>query len=224
MTRCGHSYCYSCISAHLQHSDDCPTCQAGLSTDAIYPNYSLDSLISKHVADQAVQRKRSHQVEESIDFNLLHTFLDATLKEKQDAMDALAVEIGRINGDLTDVKKQKQDGHTTEPALKKSKIGGSGGLEVGPCLIANPQLEVHMKDLITNYLSSAALKTDAKTDNKVSMPLEKLSKTLSTCAKYSTFKVLANMQYADSFFSSASSIISSIEFDMNDEYFCTAGI
>ncbi len=49
-------------------------------------------------------------------------------------------------------------------------------------------------------------------------------KRLATLSKYSRFKTLAHLHYADSFFSSSNSIVSALEFDRDDEFFATAGV
>lgn len=42
--------------------------------------------------------------------------------------------------------------------------------------------------------------------------------------QYSRLKTLANLHYADSFLHNSASIVSSIEFDKDDEFFATAGV
>jgi E3 ubiquitin-protein ligase RFWD2 len=43
-------------------------------------------------------------------------------------------------------------------------------------------------------------------------------------SRFSKFKTAAVLHYADNFFNYASSIVSSIEFDKDDEYFAIAGV
>ncbi|KAJ1936474.1 hypothetical protein GGF37_005594, partial [Kickxella alabastrina] len=46
MTACGHSFCYRCISRHLLERHTCPTCQQPLESDQIFPNFTLNKLIT----------------------------------------------------------------------------------------------------------------------------------------------------------------------------------
>ena len=50
------------------------------------------------------------------------------------------------------------------------------------------------------------------------------SKDLQIFSKFSKFRTSAVLHYADNFFNYASSIVSSIEFDKDDEYFAIAGV
>jgi hypothetical protein len=54
--------------------------------------------------------------------------------------------------------------------------------------------------------------------------LRDFSASLSRFSKVSDFRTLAKIQYDDKSLSSASSIVSSIEFDKDDEFFATAGV
>ena len=44
VTACGHSFCYHCISMHLQHKQSCPSCASYLAQDLIFPNFLLDKV------------------------------------------------------------------------------------------------------------------------------------------------------------------------------------
>ncbi|CAO3665845.1 unnamed protein product [Rhizopus microsporus] len=43
-TKCGHSFCYECISEHIKYQSDCPLCRSRLSRNEIYPNFQLNRL------------------------------------------------------------------------------------------------------------------------------------------------------------------------------------
>ncbi|RUP45341.1 WD40-repeat-containing domain protein [Jimgerdemannia flammicorona] len=71
ITRCGHSFCYLCIVEHLEHHQNCPTCQNKLLREHIYPNFLLNKLIQKtnaqlhHQAQQEQQGSSSKALESS---------------------------------------------------------------------------------------------------------------------------------------------------------------
>lgn len=47
LTRCGHSFCYSCIKTHLNNRNNCPSCAQYLTIDLIVPNVLLTKVISR---------------------------------------------------------------------------------------------------------------------------------------------------------------------------------
>ncbi|ORZ24842.1 WD40-repeat-containing domain protein [Lobosporangium transversale] len=51
LTQCGHSFCYLCISQHLNERQDCPTCRAPLTRDQIFPNFLLNSIFERTAAE-----------------------------------------------------------------------------------------------------------------------------------------------------------------------------
>lgn len=44
LTACGHSFCYMCISTHLNNKRDCPCCGNYLTSSQIFPNLLLDKV------------------------------------------------------------------------------------------------------------------------------------------------------------------------------------
>ncbi|ORY53161.1 WD40 repeat-like protein, partial [Rhizoclosmatium globosum] len=51
MTKCGHSFCHECITIHLSVTMNCPSCATALQQGEIYPNISLNNVISKAGVD-----------------------------------------------------------------------------------------------------------------------------------------------------------------------------
>jgi len=45
VTRCGHTFCYECISRQLQVKSKCPTCGMFVSHSSIQPNHAVDAAI-----------------------------------------------------------------------------------------------------------------------------------------------------------------------------------
>lgn len=48
ITRCGHTYCYRCITRAILDSTRCPKCGASTRIDDIFPNFLLNELITKY--------------------------------------------------------------------------------------------------------------------------------------------------------------------------------
>lgn len=49
ITKCGHTFCYTCITKSIETLKKCPKCNASItSEDMIFPNFLLNDLINKH--------------------------------------------------------------------------------------------------------------------------------------------------------------------------------
>lgn len=44
VTSCGHTFCCSCLTAHLEERSTCPSCGQYLIKDHIYPNFLLSKV------------------------------------------------------------------------------------------------------------------------------------------------------------------------------------
>jgi E3 ubiquitin-protein ligase RFWD2 len=44
VTPCGHTFCHTCLSTHLQTGTTCPTCSSTISKTAVYPNFLLSKV------------------------------------------------------------------------------------------------------------------------------------------------------------------------------------
>ncbi|KAG8488380.1 hypothetical protein CXB51_016563 [Gossypium anomalum] len=52
VTSCGHSFCHTCITTHLQSKSDCPSCSQFLTNNQLFPNVLLNKLLKKTSACQ----------------------------------------------------------------------------------------------------------------------------------------------------------------------------
>ncbi len=41
LTRCGHSFCYQCLTHVFRQKHACPTCSSYITEDSIFPNFLL---------------------------------------------------------------------------------------------------------------------------------------------------------------------------------------
>ena len=46
VTKCGHTYCFQCITQSLEQKKSCPKCSSPV--DAVFPNFLLNELITRH--------------------------------------------------------------------------------------------------------------------------------------------------------------------------------
>lgn len=56
LTRCGHSFCYSCITTHLSNRNNCPSCGQYLTIDVLMPNVLLTKVISRPSSVDSYQK------------------------------------------------------------------------------------------------------------------------------------------------------------------------
>ncbi|KAL4457892.1 hypothetical protein ABPG75_012757 [Micractinium tetrahymenae] len=98
VTACGHSFCYACISRHLEAAKNCPSCSHYLTPDLIYPNFLLSKVVRRvrssaslgrgapplQVLQQAIADHGAALAEPEVD-SLLHQLweLKQGLQEKQ---------------------------------------------------------------------------------------------------------------------------------------------
>lgn len=45
VTPCGHTFCYDCISRHLETAKNCPCCQGYLTIELVHPNFLLNKIV-----------------------------------------------------------------------------------------------------------------------------------------------------------------------------------
>lgn len=187
-------------------------------------------MVSKSTRHTSADKKRVK--EPSVDLKLLEEFLINTLERKEEELKQVTSHIGFIKADLKEVQNQLQidchhaiDCSPGKPNSKKQKNGNERLIHGNDEKQQEGKFHKiinYMPNLIENYISFRKKPFNGTTE--LLGGLESFNITLSACAKYSSFKTIANLSSSDGFFNSASSIISSIEFDMNDEYFCTAGV
>ncbi|KAJ3324482.1 RING finger and WD repeat domain-containing protein 2 [Boothiomyces sp. JEL0866] len=272
MTKCGHNFCYDCISTHQQQRNQCPVCNVEI--EGIFPNFSLDRLIQRTVTQtssfsineldtaametimEAIKNKRkaAELDEKLLESLLLQNFLEQTKNEKIKLLEKLKTEINYISNDLNAVqsaidcqlpKTVNLPAQVPEPGEVDSTSRKRVHLDVEishiePELVEksspyispnlqraqrsyNSRIHSHIKDLQDNYFAWRHKANIDETDGSLG-PIEEFSSTLINCSKYSTFNTLATVKYVDSYFNYALSIVSSIEFDKDDEYFATAGV
>lgn len=56
VSACGHTFCYACVSQHLGQRKSCPSCNAYLTFDLVFPNFALQRLAAGALSAQRRQR------------------------------------------------------------------------------------------------------------------------------------------------------------------------
>jgi E3 ubiquitin-protein ligase RFWD2 len=90
--------------------------------------------------------------------------------------------------------------------------------------LQNLRLNAHLPDLQQMYFQWRLKTPGAISKNELPKEHQTFSSVLNRCSNFSSFRTLASLHYGDNFFNFASSIVSSIEIDKDDEFFATAGV
>lgn len=109
MTKCGHTFCYECITESLEYSKRCPKCNNQIeSVDEIYPNFLLNELITKQ--QQGYNEKRMKYQLESVSVSELQQFLggdngsELTVEEINNMLEILAQKKQQIEADCKETQ------------------------------------------------------------------------------------------------------------------------
>ncbi|KAJ3315114.1 coatomer subunit alpha [Boothiomyces sp. JEL0838] len=165
----------------------------------------------------------------SNDLNAVQSSIDSHLP-KPTSLPAQVPEPGEIDSTL-----RKRVHLDAELVQIESEVGDKHSQYISPVFQRaqksyNSRIHRHIKDLQDNYFSwrykGKRWLKPANVDETggTTSGMEEFSSTLVNCSKYSSFNTLATVKYVDSYFNYALSIVSSIEFDKDDEYFATAGV
>ncbi|GAB6021877.1 hypothetical protein CHUAL_006043 [Chamberlinius hualienensis] len=186
-----------------------------------------------------VQKKQQLEADNKITrFKLLKEFLDKVRKNKQEQLDQLTKEINYIDEDTKRVQDSLSrlsisnqisssdndvasfSGNNSQDGFNGSKNSGQTSLQ---CTLAGRRMRMHthFDDLQKCYFN---LRND---DFGESVPqdadgLELFLDNLAKFTRYNSMRTLATLSYACDLFN-GSSIVSSIEFDKDSEFFAIAG-
>eukprot|EP01133_Synstelium_polycarpum_P001374 gene1374-1577_t len=139
--------------------------------------------------------------DQQVELDILLDFLNKTKAQKMESYKTLKKQISCLDHDIATIEAQK---------------------ESIPDVFDN---SVFMKDSSKEAQKEAnetALAGDVNTPKKLSKGLLSFSRNLSRFTRFNDFRVITTLKYGDLF--NTSSIVSSIEFDKDDEYFATAGV
>uniref|UniRef100_A0A672KT96 RING-type domain-containing protein n=1 Tax=Sinocyclocheilus grahami TaxID=75366 RepID=A0A672KT96_SINGR len=236
MTKCGHSFCYKCIRQSLEDSNRCPKCNYIIdNVDQLYPNFLVNELILKQKQRSEEKRlKRDHPVSNGTKWQVFQNVLGAD----QENMD-----LANVNYILEYLlqKKKQLEAVGTQPQitllLPVPTLPGSSDSTVPQFEAPSPgkrqtwynstlasrrkRLTAHFEDLEQCYFSSrmSRITDDSRTVNQLDDFMECLSK----FTRYNSVRPLATLSYASDLYN-GSSIVSSIEFDRDCDYFAIAGV
>ncbi|XP_067584826.1 E3 ubiquitin-protein ligase COP1 isoform X7 [Tursiops truncatus] len=206
MTKCGHSFCYKCIHQSLEDNNRCPKCNYVVDNiDHLYPNFLVNELILKQ--KQRFEEKR---------FKLDHSVSSTNGHRWQIFQDLLGTD--QDNLDLANVnlmlellvQKKKQLEATKKQPWYNSTLASR-----------RKRLTAHFEDLEQCYFSTRMSRISD--DSRTASQLDEFQECLSKFTRYNSVRPLATLSYASDLYN-GSSIVSSIEFDRDCDYFAIAGV
>nr|CAB3451209.1 unnamed protein product [Digitaria exilis] len=232
LTACGHSFCYMCIVTHLNHKSDCPCCGHYLTKAQLYPNFLLDKVLKKISARQiaktaspidqvryALQQGNEMGVKE---LDSLMTLISEKKRqmeqqESETNMQILLVFLHCLRKQKLEELNEAQFPPTYHPKIRPL-LGCKSTLQF------NELQEYYLQRRRTGAQPRRQEERDIVAMNREGYHagLQDFQSVLTTFTRYSRLRVIAELRHGDLFHSA--NIVSSIEFDRDDELFATAGV
>uniref|UniRef100_A0A3Q3ILY9 RING-type domain-containing protein n=1 Tax=Monopterus albus TaxID=43700 RepID=A0A3Q3ILY9_MONAL len=250
MTKCGHSFCFKCIRQSLEDNNRCPKCNYTVdNVDQLYPNFLVNELILKQkqrseekrlkldhpngsrwqvfqdvlspdqenldlanvnlMLELLVQKKKQLEAEsQAAQRQILMEFLKEARRNKREQLEQLQKEINFLEEDIKRVEVKKPTGK--RQTWYNSTLASR-----------RKRLMAHFEDLEQCYFSN---KMSRITDEGRNLnQLDDFMECLSKFTRYNSVRPLATLSYASDLYN-GSSIVSSIEFDRDCDYFAIAGV
>eukprot|EP00299_Pterocystis_sp_00344_P015980 c7994_g1_i2.p1 GENE.c7994_g1_i2~~c7994_g1_i2.p1 ORF type:complete len:581 (+),score=140.67 c7994_g1_i2:57-1799(+) len=162
MTSCGHSFCYACISTHIDRTPTCPTCSTSITRAQLFPNFALNKVIN-----QSQPLPSTHRLARS-----LHTSItnqqNLTIPEINGLMDALLDRRKQLQD-----KEQDADLELLSYFLEHSKTSRLKTLES-----INSELEILSQDIKeVDKRKQVTAKQEVPDDQQLSSASQSLSPT-----------------------------------------------
>ncbi|KAG8555395.1 hypothetical protein GDO81_017691 [Engystomops pustulosus] len=250
MTKCGHSFCYKCIHQSLEDNNRCPKCNYVVDNiDHLYPNFLVNELILKQKQRFDDKRLKLDPSEShAAQVQILMEFLKVARRNKREQLEQIQKELSVVEEDIKRVEElsglyspRSEDSTVPQfeaPSPSHSSIIDSTEYSQPPAFSGSSQtkkqpwynsmlasrrkrLTAHFEDLEQCYFSTrmARLSDDSRTVSQ----LDEFQECLSKFTRYNSVRPLATLSYASDLYN-GSSIVSSIEFDRDCDYFAIAGV
>ncbi|XP_065017600.1 E3 ubiquitin-protein ligase COP1 isoform X5 [Musa acuminata AAA Group] len=242
LTACGHCFCYMCIVTHLNNKSDCPCCGNYLTKSHLYPNFLLNKLLKKQCVRQIaksaspIEHLRVALKQVQTDMQFIKDDINAVEKHRTELYRVRESSLVRTGSDNLQIRSNdvtaqlNHQEHQRKDAFSGSET--SSLIQSGRVIARKRKIQAQFKELQECYLQKRRLgasqshhpkeKVDAKVREGYHVGLEDFQSILTTFTKYSRLRVIAELRHGDLFHSA--NIVSSIEFDCDDEYFATAGV
>ncbi|XP_039737353.1 E3 ubiquitin-protein ligase COP1 isoform X6 [Pteropus medius] len=229
MTKCGHSFCYKCIHQSLEDNNRCPKCNYVVDNiDHLYPNFLVNELILKQKQrfeekrfklDHSVSSTNGHRWQifqdllgtdqDNLDLANVNLMLELLVqKKKQLEAESHAAQLQILMEFLKVARRNKRE--TKKQPWYNSTLASR-----------RKRLTAHFEDLEQCYFSTRMSRISD--DSRTASQLDEFQECLSKFTRYNSVRPLATLSYASDLYN-GSSIVSSIEFDRDCDYFAIAGV
>lgn len=251
MTRCGHTFCHECLEKSLRERQVCPKCSQKLTHQDYFPNHALNDIIRKRKQKKAVpdgvsiqellssptgnleniqinsissliealQEKRAlmENQQERIQNQVLHRFLTKMRQMKSTEMEILRRQLDTVESDLKMAERKLRDHSDNAIVPDNDSISTDIPTLMGSkAAERKKRLDHHFNDLSKTYLDRrCAISSQFKFDD--------FSNTVAKFTQYESLQAEATLYYSTELFQTTS-IVSSIDFDCDADYFAVAGV
>ncbi|KAG2461564.1 COP1 ligase, partial [Polypterus senegalus] len=201
MTKCGHSFCYKCIRQSLEDTNRCPKCNYVIDNmDQLYPNFLVIQYI-RHNVPPDIKSEPDMAVQYVTKRMEKAGAISGHGNHLQ--LEQLQKELNYLEEDIKRVEGKRQTWYNSTLASRRKR------------------LTAHFEDLEQCYFSNRMSRiTD---ENRTTNQLDDFMECLSKFTRYNSVRPLATLSYASDLYN-GSSIVSSIEFDRDCDYFAIAGV
>uniref|UniRef100_A0A8C2XYK6 RING-type domain-containing protein n=1 Tax=Capra hircus TaxID=9925 RepID=A0A8C2XYK6_CAPHI len=253
MTKCGHSFCYKCIHQSLEDNNRCPKCNYVVDNiDHLYPNFlehkvenghrwqifqdllgtdqdNLDLANVNLMLQLLVQKKKQLEAEShAAQLQILMEFLKVARRNKREEMSGL---YSPVSEDST-VPQFEAPSPSHSSIIDSTEYSQPPGFSGSSQTKKQPwynstlasrrkRLTAHFEDLEQCYFSTRMSRISD--DSRTASQLDEFQECLSKFTRYNSVRPLATLSYASDLYN-GSSIVSSIEFDRDCDYFAIAGV
>lgn len=267
ITRCGHSFCFACVTRAIAADHRCSTCSATVRRDEIVPNILLNALVGNArvrasgndlknalgsgdslpseglrdfvtlgsqsltlpdvnaILDVLTQRKRLLEAEMSTAQNeLLYEFLVQLQQQSEAKLQRLEREVALIKQDVAHVKSVLVE-TGKDPDDEAGRITFAEASMAG----RRRRINAHFDDFVQCYLTTRSKElvftgdSNAADSSAELLGLEGFRENMVKFSRFGSMRSLATLNYSSDIFNNAT-IVSSIEFDKDQELFAIAGV
>ncbi|KAL0363191.1 UNVERIFIED_CONTAM: E3 ubiquitin-protein ligase COP1 [Sesamum calycinum] len=245
LTACGHSFCYMCIVTHLQNKSDCPCCSRFLTANHLYPNFLLNKLLMKTSARQIAKiappleqlRQAFEQIQSDLQYMKNINAVERRRIELYRRRDRYSAKLRKLVSDPCSQSalpslNDKHGGPTvSRNGITQGQDSHSGSdtqnlTQSGLALARKRRVQAQFNDLQDCYLQKRrywARHTLEQQERGSHGYREGYPEGLEIFSLFcQPSQDTAELRHEDVFHSA--NIVSSIEFDRDDELFATAGV
>ncbi|CAG8435933.1 6898_t:CDS:10 [Diversispora eburnea] len=216
---------------------DCPTCGTHLMRDQIYPNFILNRILEKSPSiisyqNDSIPSSPAKQLKTKLlkddlsieeikcleeDYAAIQQEIDNRIQRQKNIKNQEKLRIRQLSFDLEPMEINSISEEVQQKDQQQQQKGDQDQIRKRK----HTEVDDLTEDIVT-LLDRIEVPHEPNLQNKKQRGLSRFSTTLKTFTRYSNFRLVNTLRYGDIF--NTSSIVSTIEFDRDNEYFATAGV